>query len=232
MTIPPDFYNRFKWKTSFMALGTGLLMGYFAAYIGASILAMLLKIHPLSAQLVFILAGGAGAVIFNLILVHKYFFGKMRGAFEFVYLEFKHENNIEYQFSGTDRTGDLALASLLVYKQLMSRANALDADERFWCYMAAAKAANTGGEDRNSIAALKLSVELRPKDVVANYWLARAFERIGSAQEAIEAYEAALHDPSIDSEELKGFIAAQAQRVREKGPEQRSPIPGLIYQLM
>ncbi len=29
--------------------------------------------------------------------------------------------------------------------------------------------------------------------------------------------EAALLDPSIDSEEFKGFIAAQAQRVREKG---------------
>ena len=56
-------------------------------------------------------------------------------------------------------------------------------------------------------------------------------ERIVSAQESIETYESALHDPSIDIEELKGFIAAQALRVREKEPEQRSPIPGLMYQL-
>jgi hypothetical protein len=58
------------------------------------------------------------------------------------------------------------------------------------------------------------------------------FERIGSGKEAIEAYESALHDPTIDTEELKGFIAAQIIGVREKGPDQRSPIPGLIYQLI
>lgn len=52
------------------------------------------------------------------------------------------------------------------------------------------------------------------------------------AKEAIEAYEVAVHDPSIDTEELKNFIMTQVQRIKEKGPQYGSPIPGLIYQLM
>jgi hypothetical protein len=232
MEVPPYFYERFKWKTLYLALGTGCLAGLFVSYLGAPILTMFFQIHPLLAQLIFIIAGGLVAMLFSRLLVRKYASGAMRGAFEFVYLESTYENTIEYQLSSTDRTGELELASLLVYRQLMSHADALDEEGRFWCYMAAAKAANAGSEDRNSLAALKLAVALRPKDIVVNFKLARTFERIGSAQEAIAAYEAASHDPSIDSDALKGFIAAQVKRVKEKGPEQRSPIPGLIYQLM
>jgi len=221
MTIPSNFYKRFRIKTTVLAAGTGLVMGYFSSI-------FLPFINPFAVAFI----GGVIAVFVNQWSVHNYFKGKLRGAFEFVYLESKYENNIEPQFSGTDRMGELELASLLVYKQLMTRADTLNEERRFWCYMAAAKAANAGGEDKNSITALKLAVALRPKDIVANYRLARSFERVGSAKEAIESYEAALLDQSIDTEELRRFIAAQAQRVREKGPEQRSPIPGLIYQLM
>ena len=66
----------------------------------------------------------------------------------------------------------------------------------------------------------------------SNYRLARAYERTGSAPDAIKAYEASLNDPSIDTPELRNFVSSQVQRVKEKGPQYASPIPGLIYQLM
>jgi hypothetical protein len=224
MTIPSDFYERFRLNTSFLAAGTGIVMGYFASI-------FLPFINPIA--VVFI--GAVISVLVNQWIVHDYFKGKMRGTFEYVYRESLLESSINSAISSA-RSGPgemiLELESLSLYKGLMTRADAQSEEARFICYLAAAKAANAGGEDRNSITALKLAITLRPKDVVANFRLARAFERIGSAKETIEAYEAALLDPSIDSEALKGFIAAQVQRVTEKGPEQRSPIPGLIYQLM
>jgi len=203
-------------------------MGYFATIIVPPWLHPLVQFAPVP-------VGGIVAVLLNLWIIRSYFKGKMRGAFEYVYRESLLEFSINSELSSA-RPGPgemlLELESLALYKALMTQANSQLEDARFICYMAAAKAANAGGEDRNSITALKQAVALKPKNVVANFRLARSYERIGSAKEAIDAYEAAFLDPSVDSEELKEFIAAQVQRVREMGPEQRSPIPGLIYQLM
>lgn len=225
--IPSDFYERFRLNTSLLAIGTGLVLGLFLT-------AFVPFLKPLYRVAVIPLGGLFGFLV-NLRIVHNYFKGKMRGVFEYVYRESLLEPAIDLAISNARQSGFeavLEVESLALFKTLMLQAEIRTEEDKFIYYMAAAKAANAGSEDRNSLTALKLAVALKPKDMVVNFKLARTFERIGSAQEAIEAYEAAFQEPSIDSEALKGFLAAQVQRVKEKGPEQRSPIPGLIYQLM
>ena len=228
MRVPSDFYRRFWCKTSSLALGTGLVLGYFATIVVPPYLNTLLRFSVVP-------IGGVVAVLLNQWLIYRYFRGGLRGAFEYVFRESVLADDISLEFYAVRFFGsdaELELQSLNLFKVLMDRAKKNLDGHQFICYMAAAKVANIGGEDRNAIEALKLAVSFKPADAVANFKLARAFERIGSAQEAIEAYESALRDPSIDTEDLKGFIATQALRVRDKGPDQRSPIPGLIYQLM
>ncbi len=127
---------------------------------------------------------------------------------------------------------NLELEALSIFEEIMVRAENYKDEEKFIGYLAAAHAANAGSEYNNEITALKQAVMLRPNNLIANYRLARAYERIGSAQEAIKSYEASLGDPTIDSEKLRQFLRSQSERVKVQGPQQASPIPGLIYQLM
>jgi tetratricopeptide (TPR) repeat protein len=178
--------------------------------------------------------GGIVAVVINQYIVHDYFVGKLRGAFEYVYREslIKTQINTEIHRSLTFGTDFNELESLAVYKSIMSRVSEYDEEARFFAFLAAGHAANVGSEWNNELAALKQAVALRPADLIANYRLARVYERLGAAQDAIKAYEASVNDPSIDPEELRAFLMSQTNRVKEKGPQQASPIPGLIYQLM
>jgi hypothetical protein len=77
VTIPPDFYSRFKWKTSFMAAGTGFVMGAFTCIIVPPWFHLLIRLLPVP-------LGGLVAVLLNLWIIHGYFKGKMRGVFEYV----------------------------------------------------------------------------------------------------------------------------------------------------
>ena len=159
----------------------------------------------------------------------------MRGAFEYVYRESFLLSPIHMDIHRRLHYGhhvNLELESPAIFREIMTRAENYDDNQRFIGYLAAAHAANVGSEYNNEIAALKQAVLLRPNDLIANFRLARAFERIGSAKDAIKAYATSLGDPSIGSQELRHFLESQAERVREKGPQQASPIPGLIYQLM
>lgn len=228
MAVPYNFYTGFKCKTTFIAAGTGLLMGYFASIFVPP------WFHPL-VQLLPVPLGGLAAVIANLWTVHSYIKGKKKGLFEFVYRESHLDPILKSKIANAwpgAFNAVIELESLSLFKALMTQAEKLNDNERFICYMAAAMVASIGSEDRNAIEALKQALSIRPNDIIANFRLARSFERIGSATEAIKAYQAALLDPTIDVEELRAFIADQAERVGEKGPDQRSPIPGLLYQLM
>jgi len=228
MAVPHIFYTGFKCKTTIMAAGTGLLMGYFASIFVPPWFHPLVRLSPVP-------LGGLVAIIANLWMARSYIKGKKRGLFEYVYRE-SHLDPLLKSKIANAWTGAfnavVELESLALYKALMAQADSQADDTRFLLYMAAARVASIGSEDKNAIEALKHALSIKPHDVIANFRLARSFERIGASKEAIAAYEAALLDPTIDAEELKVFISDQVQRVREKGPEQRSPIPGLIYQLM
>lgn len=228
MSVPSNFYVDFKCKTTIMAAGTGMLMGYFVSVFVPPWL------HPLL-RLSLVLVGGLVAVVANLLLVRRYLKGNKRGLFEYVYRESKLDPLLKSKIANAwpgAFNAVVELESLALFKALMAQADRLTDETRYLLYMAAARVASIGSEDRNAIEALKHALSIKPHDVIANFRLARSFERIGSSKEAITAYEAALLDPTIDAEELKAFIADQVVRIKEKGPEQRSPIPGLIYQLM
>lgn len=216
---------RFWIKTSAMAAGTGFIMGYFFSVV-------LPFLKPF-----FVASVGAGiSMVINQWLVYRYIFGRMRGALEFVYKESGYDEGITSAIAGVrsseETISSLEMESLILYRALIEKAKSQSTTEKFYSYLAAAKAANAGGEDKNTIEALTLACGLKPSDAVANFKLARAFERVGSPQEAIKAYEAAAEALHDNDNKIKGFILSQAQRVRKEGPQQRSPISGLIYQLM
>ena len=231
MAIPAHFYSDFRIKTTFLALATGCLVGLLSTRV------LIFLIFPfMNPNYVYLMIpiGGIVAVVINQFVVHDYFVGKLRGAFEYVYREslIKSQIDTEIHRSLTFGTEFNELESLAVYKAIMRRISEYDEEGRFFAFLSAAHAANVGSEWKNELAALKQAVLLRPADLIANYRLARAYERTGSAQDAIKTYEASLNDPSIDTPELRKFVASQVQRVKEKGPQEASPIPGLIYQLM
>ncbi len=228
MAIPSSFYTTFRCKTTGMAAATGLLMGFFATIFVPSFYGICVHYAPVP-------IGAIVAVIINQITVHNYINGKMRGAFEYVYRESQITSPIDMEIRRRLLYGhhmNLELESLSIFKEIMARAENYKDEEILIGYLAAAHAANAGNDYNNEITALKQAVMLKPNNLIANYRLARAYERIGSAQEAIKSYEASSGDPSIDSEELRRFLGSQSERVKEKGPQQASPIPGLIYQLM
>jgi len=231
MAIPAHFYINFRIKTTFLALATGCLVGL----LSTRVLPFLVFPFMNPAYVFWMIPiGGIVAVVINQFVVHDYFVGKLRGAFEYVYRESLIKNRIDTEIhrSLTFGTEFNELESLAVYKAIMNRISEYDAEGQFFAFLAAAHAANVGNEWNNELAALKQAATLRPTDLIANYRLARSYERTGSAQDAIKAYEASLSDPSIDTPELRKFVASQVQRVKENGPQQASPIPGLIYQLM
>lgn len=231
MAIPAHFYTDFRIKTTLLAAGTGCLIGLFSTRIVIFLIAPFMS--PDYAY-VMVPIGGIVAIVINQYVVHDYFVGKLRGAFEYVYREslIKSQINTEIHRFLTFGTEFNELESLAVYKAIMSRISDYSEDGRFFAYLAAGHAANVGCEWNNELAALKQAVILRPTDLIANYRLARTYERIGAVHDAIKSYETSLNDPSIDTPELRKFLTSQAERVKEKGPQRASPIPGLIYQLM
>src|SRR5574341_1086130 len=72
MAVPHGFYTGFQCKTTFMAAGTGMLMGYFISVFVPPWLYPLLRLSLVP-------IGGLVAVLANLWLVRSYFKGSKRG---------------------------------------------------------------------------------------------------------------------------------------------------------
>ena len=158
-----------------------------------------------------------------------------RGAAEYARRESIISNTAEGIISQTnDQLGlaGFALKWLEIFNTIIRRAELENSvDKRFLLYMAAVEVANRVDDARRSIDTLKHAILLKPTDVVANFWLARAYERLGSAKEAVQAYETALMDPSITSEHLKAFLNRQVQRVRINGPDRGPALSTLKYEM-
>ena len=217
-----EFRVRWWVKQSCMALATGFVLGYLAS--------------PFLAFLVPVPFGGAivgaicGFVVFQASALKQLWTGHC-GAMEYTHREEQIDDLIagirltpgnitcdplELQYSGTE-------AFLNILKDQRSRTD----EEKFIIYMAAAYQATRLGEDNKSVELLQQAVQLKPQHLVANFRLAEAYERIGAGKEAIEAYRSALADPMIESQALKTFVTSQIERVKTKGPNQRSQYYGL-----
>jgi hypothetical protein len=95
--------------------------------------------------------------------------------------------------------------------------------------MAAAKVASREGEDRKAVDTLTLALVIEPTNLVAQVRRAEALEYLGSAKEAISAYEGALQGSAVGFKPLRAFISAQALRVRMHGPKSRPAISVLRH---
>jgi tetratricopeptide (TPR) repeat protein len=90
-------------------------------------------------------------------------------------------------------------------------------DLKLGVFVSAAKAAATGPRHDKTITLLRQALGIDPHNLVVNCKLAEAFERIGSGQEAISAYESALKDLR-KTPCLKKYVSSQIKRVKANGP--------------
>lgn len=213
MGIPVSFYLHYWLTNSFMAAALGFLAG-------------LLMPDPRLFVLTVILA-----FLFYQISAYRHFWGREKGHFEYYYREFlinQAAKSLIHKIIGIPEI--LWEYPSQYYPKILGRLE-VEADPNllFIAYLKAAQAALKEYDCRKEIEYLRKAVSLHSKDLVANFWLANAMERVGNAPAAISAYQAALSDPSLDSAELREFIAAQIKRVESQGPTQKPPIPGLRH---
>lgn len=167
------------------------------------------------------------------ISAYRHFWGMEKGHFEYYYREFLLDQAAKSLFQKTIGTPEFFwiypgehFPYILDHPEVKT-----DPNLQFIAFLNAAQAALKEYDCRKEIEYLRKAVSLRLADLVANCRLANAMERIGNAPAAISAYQAALSDPSLDSTELREFIAAQIKRVESQGPTQKPPIPGLRHMI-
>ena len=218
--IPIGFFIRFGLKNYLLAFFTGMLMGYFFAA------AVPVVIPPLSA-----LVGGAIALLIYPFFEYRYFAGKWRGEFEYIYQERLMQEKIKgilsrlpYRFEK-----DLSIVDpMIMYPRLRDEVEReADPERGFYLYMSMGLRAYKGYLYSKALEAWAEAVRLKPHDLVANFRLAALWEYNGNGAKAIEGYQAALQDHDLDSPSLREFIFSQIERVKAKGPRKGSVHPAL-----
>lgn len=199
MNIPSDFYVKFWLKNSSLAIATGLVLGLLTR------IWFLFFIFPIVAFIIYQIA------------IFRYFWGKERGNFEYYYREWLIKSH------------KIEINQTLYEGLLQNKQRNTSNEHGFFLYLKASEIATKEYDYDNAIQFLRQAVSSKPYDLVANYRLATALERVGDADNAISAYEAAKQDPSIKSPELKEFISNQIERVKTKGPTKKPPMSGLKY---
>lgn len=165
------------------------------------------------------------------ISAYRHFWGRDKGHFEYCYREFLIDRAAGSLTGKTLGIPDFLWGYLADYNPiLLDRPDIkIDSSLKFIAFLKLAQSALRAYDCRKEIEYLKNAVSLRSGDLVANYRLAHAMERVGNGPAAISTYQAALSDPFLHSAELKEFITAQIKRVQSQGPTKKPPIPGLRY---
>lgn len=178
---------------------------------------------------------GGFLLIFTIIVLliyqvafYRYFWGKGKGHYEYYYREFLVDQAAKSLISDftnftLDHTGEY-FSYLLSYPNVKT-----DPNLKFIAYYELSRLALKTFDYDKEVEYLREAASLKPADLVANYRLANALERVNDAQAAINAYQAALNDPLLDTMELKELISAQIKRVKTQGPAKKPPIPGFRY---
>ena len=217
-----DYRIRWWIERSFMAMGTGCVLGYLAS----PFLAFLVP-PPHGGAVVGLVAG---FVIFQVSALRQLRSGP-RGATEYAHREAQIDDAIDgLRFSPGNITCDpmeLDFAGTEVFLDILKDNRPRSNEETFLIYMGGARQATKLAQDEKAVDLLQQAVQLKPRHLVANFRLAEAFERIGPAKEAVEAYRSALIDPGIQSQTLTAFVTAQIDRVNTHGPNRRSQYYGL-----
>jgi tetratricopeptide (TPR) repeat protein len=104
-----------------------------------------------------------------------------------------------------------------------------DSERKFLLFLTLAVQCGKTDEYAKIVQYAQKALEIKPDDMVTNFILAEAQERLGSGEKAVKSYETALQDPAAQSPPLKEFIMAQVNRVRTEGPRKGAKIHGLRY---
>jgi tetratricopeptide (TPR) repeat protein len=160
--------------------------------------------------------------------------GKQSGEREYTYLESMLRQSIEgilRSFScGQDESYVLGLDPTALNPILLKAAeNEGNSERKFLLFLTLAVQCAKAGEYAKIAEYSRKAVLLKPDDLLANFILAQAQERMGAGKEALKAYGAALRDPLAQSPQLKDFISAQIMRVKTEGPSKASKFHGLRY---
>jgi tetratricopeptide (TPR) repeat protein len=200
-----------------MAFGTGMLMGF-----------ILVSMYPQSKESPLRLIIGFTIGIISLLIyqfvAYSYFSGKKRGEFEYIYLQSLIDNRIKIFIDRLSYSPTIPIPLLL--KKVETEP---DLKRKYDIYMTVAWFAAREERHQKAIDYLQEAATLKKNDLVASFRLGQSWERLGKGEEAIQAYEMALQDPSIDSRTLREFVLAQIERVKTKGPQKGVPYPYFKY---
>jgi tetratricopeptide (TPR) repeat protein len=209
-----------------MALGTGLLMGFILG-------SMLRPIFDHSKEspipVIIGLSIGIISIIIYQCYAYSYFFGERRGVFEYIYRQSFTDRRIKMvmnslTFTFSDEKNVLNYLPTIAVPMLLKKIEtAPDPSCKFDIYMTLAWAAAKEDQHQKAIEYLQTAITLKKDDLVASTRLGQSWEHLGKGEEAIQAYEMALRDPSLDSQALKEFVSWQIERVKTTGPKKSMP---------
>ncbi len=115
-------------------------------------------------------------------------------------------------------------------KELLSKNASKNNDElRFHLYIKIAKFYFKDGSYSKAQEYLKKSLSIKPTSFIANFRIAEIFENLGSGEDAILHYEAALKSGEIMPIRLLGYVNSQIHRVKTKGPSVKGAPRGLKW---
>jgi len=207
-----------------MAFCTGGLMGF-----------MLQKLLQPKEPPILSLAVGIISLLIYQFVAYSYFSGKRRGLFEYIYWQSLIDRRIKMVMNGltftfSDEKSVLNYAPTIAVPMLLKKVESEPAPSRkFDIYMAMAWAAAKEDQHQKTIEYLQEAITLKKGDLVASFRLGQSWESLGKSEEAIQAYEMALQDPSVDSQPLREFVSWQIERVKTNGPQKGMPYHYLRY---
>jgi hypothetical protein len=219
MLVSSDFYSQGSSGDLLMSAVIGAVAGFLSFVV--------VRINPL----VLAMLGAVLGVFIHLWRTESQSSEEEAGNREYAALEWPIDEAVERQiFTMSQVAHGSTGGDPVLFQALLSQAqNVHDAKEKFIGFMAAAKVASREGEDRKAVDALALALMIEPINLVAQVRRAEALEYLGSAKEAISAYEEALQGAAVGSKTLRAFISTQALRVRIYGPKTRPAISVLRY---
>ncbi len=227
MKIPFIFYFKYWLKNSILALGTGLIIGYF---IGMFFIIIYYPPYLDNFTISLFLF-----LIFSQILIFQRFWGKQRDCFEYnydIYLINKSVKLIVLKLYGftsffrysLDNFSNMKLYQEQICKKLLNTKSVYNNDYYlFLIYIKLAIIYRRNDDYPQEMKFLLLAIKVKPDNFVANYKLAVFHERKGSADNAINHYKAALNDPNINTAIFNDFIISQIDRVNIKGTMAKPP---------
>lgn len=223
MNIPWSYYFEYWFKNSMLALATGVLIS--------------LLIPQLYAAVPFF--GLYFCAIYQVVM-YRHLLGKRCGEFEYfarenlmrkriIFLVERHLGKDQAIRLRLDRFHSTVAYGWQVHQKLEKITGGHNPELSYLTQILGADLARKEGDIPKEQRSLSAALEIRSNDLVGNFRLGVANEKVGNSKASIEHYQAAVKDPSITSAELRVFMENQIVRVMEAGPSENPPVPALRF---